>query len=104
MQAVMRGMSGISEAQRRNASPVHIRWASALNAKLEVGDIAATETAKASIKPAWRMVFAREAVIFGSSVVRRSRRGADAHLCFSRALRTVMAVTHRRSRDVDHPA
>jgi hypothetical protein len=58
---------------------VHICWASALKAKLEVDDRAETETANASIKPAWRMVLVRDAVIFGSSVVRRSRRVADAH-------------------------
>src|SRR6202041_2019714 len=92
MQAVMAGMFGISEAQRRNASPVHICWASALKAKLDVDDRAETETANASIKPAWRMVLVRDAVIFGSSVVRRSRRVADAHLCLRRPLPAVVTL------------
>ena len=40
MQAVIFGMFGISELHRRNASPVHIDWASALKAKLEVDETA----------------------------------------------------------------
>lgn len=52
MQAVMAGMSGISELHRRNASPVHICCASALKAKLEVEAIARKATAKAAAKPA----------------------------------------------------
>ena len=56
----MAGMSGISELHRRNASPVHICCASGLKAKLEVDDSAVTETAKASSKPAWRMVLVRD--------------------------------------------
>src|ERR1700687_3696596 len=65
MQAVILGMLGISELQRRNASPVHICCASALNAKLELDDSAEKETANASTKPAWRIVLVKEAVIFG---------------------------------------
>jgi hypothetical protein len=38
MQAVIFGMSGISELHSRNASPVHICCASALKAKPEVDD------------------------------------------------------------------
>src|SRR5262249_15610949 len=38
MQAVILGMFGISELQRRNASPVHICRASAVEAKLLLGD------------------------------------------------------------------
>src|SRR5437867_103876 len=45
MQAVTFEMLGISELQRRNASPVHICWASALKAKLEVDETADKEAA-----------------------------------------------------------
>jgi hypothetical protein len=61
-------MFGISELQRRNASPVHICCASGLKAKLELDDSAENETANASTKPAWRIALVKEAVIFGSSV------------------------------------
>ena len=50
MQAVILGMLGISELQRRNASPVHIDCASALKAKLEVAETAGKAAAKASAK------------------------------------------------------
>src|SRR5882757_697106 len=46
MQAVTFGMFGISELQRRNASPVHICWASALKAKLDVDESAENAAAK----------------------------------------------------------
>jgi TRAP-type mannitol/chloroaromatic compound transport system permease large subunit len=46
MQAVIFGMFGISELQRRNASPVHICCASALKAKLAVEETAESEAAK----------------------------------------------------------
>jgi hypothetical protein len=46
---------------------VHICWASALKAKLELDDSAEKETANASTKPAWRIVLVKEAVILGSS-------------------------------------
>ena len=59
-------MSGISELHRRNASPVHICCASALKAKLALGDSAEKEIAKARTKPAWRMVLVKEAVMIGS--------------------------------------
>ena len=65
MQAVIFGMFGISELQRRNASPVHIDWASALKAKPEVEVTAENEAAMASAKPALRTVFVKKAVIFG---------------------------------------
>ena len=48
MQAVIRDTLGISELQRRNASPVHICCASALKAKLEV-DAAERESAKVRV-------------------------------------------------------
>jgi hypothetical protein len=51
MQAVMHGMSGISELHRRNASPVHICCASGLKAKLPFDDTAAKASAKAAAKP-----------------------------------------------------
>src|SRR5260370_2621276 len=73
MQAVIRGMFGISELQRRNASPVHSCCASALKAKLELDDSAENETANASTKPAWRIVRVEEAGIFGFSVAPRVR-------------------------------
>ena len=64
MQAVIRGTFGISELQRRKASPVHICWASALNAKLDV-ERAEKDTAKAAMRPALRMVLMRRAVMIG---------------------------------------
>ena len=66
MQAVIFGMLGISELHRRNASLVHICCASALKAKPGVDDSAETEAATASIKPAWRSVLVKDAVILGS--------------------------------------
>jgi hypothetical protein len=66
MQAVIFGILGISELHSRNASPVHICCASALKAKLEVDDSAEMEAATASIKPAWRSVLVKDAVIGGS--------------------------------------
>ena len=56
MQAVIFGMFGISEAQRRNASPVHICCASEEKACPAEEERTETETVKASIKPIWRMV------------------------------------------------
>ena len=52
IQAVIFGMLGISELHRRNASLVHICWASALKAKLCRDDSADSEAARARIKPA----------------------------------------------------
>jgi hypothetical protein len=66
MQAVIFGMSGISELHRRNASPVHICCASALKAKLALADNADSEAAKASSKPALRSLLVKEVVMFGS--------------------------------------
>jgi hypothetical protein len=66
MQAVIAGMFGISELQRRNASPVHICCSSELKAKLWLVDSAETETANASTKPAWRILRVKDAFIFGS--------------------------------------
>src|SRR5579863_1727681 len=66
MHAVIFGMLGISELHRRNASPVHICCASALNAKLEVDDSDENEAATASTRPAWRSVVVKDAVILGS--------------------------------------
>jgi hypothetical protein len=67
MQAVIAGMFGNSELHSRYASPVHICFASALKAKLELDDSAEKETAKASTRPAWRRVFEKDAVMVGSS-------------------------------------
>jgi hypothetical protein len=66
MQAVIFEMFGISELHRRKASLVHICCASALKAKLEVDDSADSEAARARIKPAWRTVLVKDAVILGS--------------------------------------
>ena len=66
IQAVIFGIFGISELQRRNASPVHIDWASALKAKPEVALIAENEAARTSAKPALRTVLVKKVVIFGS--------------------------------------
>jgi hypothetical protein len=93
MQAVIAGIFGISELQRRNASPVHICCASALKAKLELDESAEKETAKATTKPARRIVLLRDAVILGSSVCRGSRRVVDAYWCRNCRVRTVMTIT-----------
>jgi hypothetical protein len=66
MQAVIAGIFGMSELHSRNASPVHICCASALNAKLWLDDKAETEAATANTKPAWRILRVKEAFIFGS--------------------------------------
>ena len=52
MQAVIAGMLGMSELQKRNASPVHICCASALKARLGCTDNTDIDTAKASTAPA----------------------------------------------------
>jgi hypothetical protein len=64
-------MFGISELQRRKASPVHICRASELKAKPEVDASAEKETAKPRTKPAWRIVLEKDAVMFGSWASRR---------------------------------
>jgi hypothetical protein len=66
MQEVIAGMFGMSELHSRNASPVHICWASALKAKLSPDDSADMERATASNKLAWRSLRVKEAVMFGS--------------------------------------
>ena len=66
MQEVIAGILGISELHRRNASPVHIDCASALNAKPDVDETAEIEAAKTRAKPALRMVLVKVAVMFGS--------------------------------------
>jgi hypothetical protein len=66
MQAVIFGMLGISELQRRNASPEHIACASALKAKLDVDDTADREAAKTRAKLTLRTVLEKKAVIVGS--------------------------------------
>ena len=66
MQAVIFGILGISELQRRNASPVHCCCASALKAKLAVDETAESEAAKASARPTFRTVVVNSVVIVGS--------------------------------------
>jgi hypothetical protein len=66
MQAVILGISGISELHRRKASLVHICCASALKAKLARDDSSEKEAAQASTKPAWQMVLKKDAVMVGS--------------------------------------
>jgi len=82
-----------SELQRRNAPPVHRCCASALKAKPEVDASADKEAAKASTKPAWRIVLVKDAVIFGSSFGRGSRRVVDDHWCLNGQVRAVMSIT-----------
>jgi hypothetical protein len=55
MQAVMRGILGISELHRRKASPLHICCASTVKAKPELDDSAETDIATVSAKPARRI-------------------------------------------------
>jgi hypothetical protein len=64
MHVVILAMSGISELHRRNASPVHICCASALNAKLEEAESADMETARAMITPTLRVVLLHREIIF----------------------------------------
>jgi len=59
-------MFGISELQRRNASPVHCCCASELKAKLAVDETAAKEAVKANTKLTLRTAVKKVAVIFGS--------------------------------------
>src|SRR5207237_4729479 len=66
MQAVIFGILGISELQRRNASPVHCCCASALKAKLAVDETAENEAAKTSARPTFRTVAVNSVVIVGS--------------------------------------
>ena len=66
MQAVIFGMFGISELQRRKASPEHIDWASELKAWLEVEVTAEIEAATASTTLTLRTVRMKKVVIFGS--------------------------------------
>ena len=66
MQAVIFGMFGISELQRRNASPVHICCASELKAWLAVDEIAEKAVAKASARLILRAVELSSVVMFGS--------------------------------------
>ena len=93
MQAVMAGMSGISELHRRNASPVHICCASALKAKLALGDSAVTAIAKAKAKPAWRMVLFGKAVMIGSLWPKAAGRFCWDPPCPFRPTPTVMFIT-----------
>ena len=72
MQAVIFGIFGISELQRRKASPVHICCASALKAKLAVEDTAEVARATARTRPARRRFLENELVISGSHWHRRS--------------------------------
>ena len=60
MQAVIFGIFGISELQRRNASPVHCCCASELKAKLAVEETAENEAAKASAKVILRAVLVKK--------------------------------------------
>ena len=66
MQAVIFGIFGISELQRRNASPVHICCASALKAWLAVDEIAENAVAKANARLIFRAVELSSVVMFGS--------------------------------------
>jgi hypothetical protein len=56
MQAVIRGMSGISALQSRKASPVHICCASGLKASLDVDNVE-KETTNAAMNAVLRIEF-----------------------------------------------
>jgi hypothetical protein len=89
-------MFGISELQRRNASPVHICWASALKANPEVDVTAQNEAAKASAKLTLRAVLVNMAVIVGSHWRREG--GARCSMdrpCTGLAIPTVTSITQR---------
>lgn len=60
MHAVIFGMLGISDEQRRKASPVHICWASAEKAKLEVVDTIETMAAKPSARLVSRILLLKD--------------------------------------------
>ena len=66
MQAVILAIFGISELQRRKASPVHICRALELKAKLDKVATVEMESARPSVKPILRMVLIRVAVIWSS--------------------------------------
>ena len=68
MQAVIFGMFGISELQRRNASPVHICCASELKAWLAVDEMAENAVANARARLIFRAVLLNSVVIVGSHV------------------------------------
>jgi hypothetical protein len=96
-------MLGISELQSRNASPLHCACASALKAKLALDVIAEIEAATASTKPARRIIWVKDAVIFGSRGSPAVRRVVDICLCLKDPKWTVMAITPAPMCDVDHP-
>src|SRR4029450_11973527 len=97
MQDVIFGIFGISELQRRNASPVHICCASALKAKLAVDETAENETAKASARLTLRMVVAKSAVIFGSHWSSYEDRLLMVAACAEPTAPTVTDVTQRKA-------
>ena len=66
MQAVILAIFGISELQRRKASPVHICRALELKAKLDKVVTVEMESARPSVKPIVRMVLMRVAVMWAS--------------------------------------
>src|SRR5579863_96554 len=102
MHAVIFGMSGISELHRRNASPVHICWASALNAKLDVDDSDDKETATASTRPAWRSAVAKDEDILGSRCGAGHWRVVMPISALPPVFRTVTSVTSVPNCDVHH--
>jgi hypothetical protein len=93
MQAVIFGILGISELQRRNASPVHCCCASELKAKLAVDETAAKEVVKASTKLTLRTVLKKVAVIFGSCWSSYVDRLLMVATCLGTAAPTVTDVT-----------
>src|SRR6267378_1704640 len=97
MQAVMRGMLGISELHRRNASPVHICCASALKAKLADEDNAEKEAATARAKPAWRIVRLTNEVIGGSCLLAARGPFLMSRPCAQRPGETVTSITRQGS-------
>jgi hypothetical protein len=63
MHAVIFGMSGISDEQRRKASPVHICCASAEKARLELVEAIETMAAKPRARLVSRIVAEKDLVI-----------------------------------------
>lgn len=90
MQAVIFGMLGISELQRRKASPVHICCASELKANPGFEENAANEAASVSARAVLRMV---NAVILGSIGLARVSRSLMPGPCSQCGAATVTLVT-----------
>jgi hypothetical protein len=97
MQAVIFGISGISELQRRKASPVHICCASELKAKLAEEDSADIETAMTNAKLTLQTALVIETLIVGSRWHPESRvRCLMVRPCDRAGVPTVMIITQNK--------